>query len=179
MPLVRKRQLRRLYGLCYEVHFDVLVDRLRVSLEQFDPSEYVTMLDVDAMSGTEFESFVEDIFRARGFELRGTQSTRDQGADVFAERFGQEIVVQVKNYQGSVGNAAVQQVISAREFYASDRAMVLTNSRFTSSARQLADSSDVTLVGRKALQDYLDAYNRYVMESSQQTGDSGASRGER
>jgi HJR/Mrr/RecB family endonuclease len=64
-----------------------------------------------------------------------------------------------------VGNSAVQQAISAREFHSCDRAMVLTNSRFSSSARQLADSSDVTLVDREELQAYLDDYNRYMMES--------------
>lgn len=164
-PLVDGRELRRIYRLCDDVHLEILLDRLQVSLEQFDPSEFVTMYDLDAMSGRDFERFVGDLFRARGFEVRETKQTADQGADVFAERFGQQIVIQVKNYQGSVGNSAVQQAISAREFYSCDRAMVLTNSRFTASARSLAESSDVRLVDRDELRGFLDDYNRWRMES--------------
>lgn len=173
-PLVSRSEIRRIHRLCDEIHLDVLLERLQVTLEQFDPSDYVTLYDVDAMSGADFETFVEDLFRARGFEVRGTQQTADQGADVFAERFGQEVVAQVKNYQGSVGNAAVQQAISAREFYSCDGAMVVTNSRFTASAEELGESSDVRLVDRDELQTYLDDYNRWVMESAGQEASAGA-----
>lgn len=162
-PLVSRREMKRLYGLCNDLYFQILVDRLQVTLEQFDPTEFMTIYDIDAMPGTAFESFLEELFRARGYEIEGTPTTGDQGADLLAERFGQTVAIQAKNYQGTVGNSAVQQAISARSFYSAEKAMVVTNSRFSSSARELASSSEVRLVDRDRLQDLLDDYNQHLM----------------
>lgn len=168
-PLVREKEMRRLYGLCNDLRLQILVDRLQTTLERFDPSEYVTIYDADAMSGAEFEDFLEEVFRARGYETESTPRSGDQGADLLAERFGQTVAVQAKNYQGTVGNAAVQQAISAREFYSASKAMVVTTSRFSSSAEQLAESSEVKLVDRDGLQAYIDDYNQYLLESGKAT----------
>ncbi len=42
--------------------------------------------------------------------------------------------------------------------------MVVTNSRFTPSAKVLGDSVNVRLVDRNELQSYLDDYNRILVE---------------
>lgn len=80
-------------------------------------------------------------------------------------KFGKRLVIQAKNYFDSVGNSAVQQVLAAKAFYACDEAMVITNSRFTASAVELAESAGVRLVDRDKLQGYLDDYNRVLMEA--------------
>ncbi|MDU5042014.1 MAG: restriction endonuclease, partial [Enterobacter roggenkampii] len=93
--------------------------------------------------------------------------TQDQGADLFVTRFGKDMVIQAKNYSGSVGNSAVQQVISAKTFYGCDEAMVVTNSYFTRSAKELAESALVRLIDRDELQKYLDDYNQKIIEDFQ------------
>lgn len=88
-------------------------------------------------------------------------------ADLFVTRFGKDMVIQAKNYSGSVGNSAVQQVISAKTFYGCDEAMVVTNSYFTRSAKELAESALVRLIDRDELQKYLDDYNQKIIEDFQ------------
>uniref|UniRef100_UPI0039F1414B restriction endonuclease n=1 Tax=Bordetella sputigena TaxID=1416810 RepID=UPI0039F1414B len=152
---------------CEVIHFDILVERLATRLENFNPSLFVTMYAVDAMDGFQFEEFLVDIFQTIGYDVKGTKKTGDQGADLFVSRFGKDTVIQAKNYSGVVGNSAVQQAIAAKAFYNCDEAMVVTNSYFTKSAKELADSAAVRLVGRVELQKYLDDYNHRIIEQFQ------------
>ena len=63
-----------------------------------------------------------------------------------------KIVVQAKRYERNVGIAAVQEVVGSIAYYKADRAMVVTNSNFTKSARDLAKRNEVELWGRKEMQ---------------------------
>ncbi|WP_152222756.1 restriction endonuclease [Pseudomonas sp. SCB32] len=156
--------LKSLLMHCEKIHFDILVNRLGAQLENFNPNKFVTMYLVDAMDGFQFEDFLVKIFQTIGYDVEETKRTADQGADLFVSRFGKKIVIQAKNYSGSVGNSAVQQAISAKAFYGCDEAMVVTNSYFTNSAKELANSALVRLIDRAALQQYLDDYNQKIIE---------------
>jgi len=150
--------------MCEQLHLDILVERMTSKLEHIDPSRFVTMYQVDAMTGWDFERFLADIFQTAGYDVEGTKRSGYQGADLFVSRSGKKIVIQVKHYSGSVGNAAVQEAISAKSFYGCDEAMVVTNSYFTTSALELADVALVRLVSRRELRDYLDDYNQRIIE---------------
>ncbi|WP_144956787.1 restriction endonuclease [Pseudomonas oryzihabitans] len=163
-PLLSNAHLRSFLKHCEETHYDILVNRLAVRLEHFDPNSFITMYLVDAMSGFEFEDFLVKIFQTIGYDVEETKRTGDQGADLFASRFGKKIVIQSKNYSGTVGNSAVQQALSAKAFYGCDEAMVITNSYFTKPAIELANSASVRLVDRTELQTYLDDYNQKIIE---------------
>lgn len=149
---------------CESIYFDILVQRLGSQLEHFNPNRFITMYLVDAMDGFQFEAFLVEIFQTIGFDVKETKKTADQGADLFVTRFGKNMVIQAKNYTGSVGNAAVQQAISAKAFYGCDEAMVVTNSYYTKSAKDLAATAGVRLVDREGLQSYLDDYNQKLIE---------------
>ena len=151
-------------SLCEEIYFDILVERLGSQLEHFNPNQFITMYLVDAMDGFQFEAFLVEIFQTIGYDVKETKKTADQGADLFVTRFGKNMVIQAKNYSGSVGNAAVQQAISAKAFYGCDEAMVVTNSYYTKSAKELASAAGVRLVDRDGLQSYLDDYNQKLIE---------------
>lgn len=163
-PLVSFENIKKCQSLCEDIHFDILVDRLATRLEYFNPSKFVTMYLVDAMDGFQFEDFLVEIFQTMGYDVKETKRSQDQGADLFVTRFGKNMVIQAKNYSGSVGNSAVQQVISAKTFYNCDEAMVVTNSYFTRSAIELAGSAMVRLIDRDELQNYLDDYNQKIIE---------------
>lgn len=163
-PLVSWPAFRRGLNLCEGVYFDILVERLGSQLEHFNPNRFVTMYLVDAMDGFQFEAFLVEIFQTIGFDVKETKKTADQGADLFVSRFGKNMVIQAKNYAGTVGNAAVQQAISAKAFYGCDEAMVVTNSYYTKSAKELATMAGVRLVDREDLQKYLDDYNQKLIE---------------
>lgn len=163
-PLMPLADFRNGLGLCERIYFDIEVRRFGSQLEHFNPNRFITMYLVDGMDGFEFESFLVNVFQTIGFDVKETKKTADQGADLFVSRFGKTMVIQAKNYTGSVGNAAVQQAISAKAFYGCDEAMVVTNSYFTKSANELATTAGVRLVDRDALQGYLDDYNQKLIE---------------
>ena len=94
---------------------------------------------IDRMRGIEFEEVCAEIFRRNGFKVATTKSSGDQGADLVLEGRKERAVVQTKRYKGKVGNWAVQEVLAAKGFYAAQRALVLTNSSYSNSARELAD----------------------------------------
>jgi HJR/Mrr/RecB family endonuclease len=58
----------------------------------------------------------------------------------------------------------VQQASSAKAFYGCDEAMVVTNSYYTKSAKELASTAGVRLIDRDGLQSYLDDYNQKLIE---------------
>lgn len=110
-------------------------------------------LDVDALSGVEFEVYLSKRMRSAGFDVVGTPTTGDQGADLVAKKDGRKFIIQAKRYQGPVGNKAVQEVISALSFYGGDEGWVVTNSTFTPSAVALAQKANIKLVDGFALRD--------------------------
>lgn len=164
IPLMAMPAFRNGLSLCEEIYFDILVERLGSQLEHFNPNRFITMYLVDAMDGFQFEDFLVEIFQTIGYDVKETKRTADQGADLFVSRFGKNMVIQAKNYSGSVGNSAVQQAISAKAFYGCDEAMVVTNSYFTKSAKELASTAAVRLIDREGLQSYLDDYNQKLIE---------------
>ncbi|WP_345891130.1 restriction endonuclease [Burkholderia sp. Ax-1719] len=174
-PLLPWDTIQSWLHTCEQIYFDILVERLAVKLEHFDPSLFVTMYHVDAMDGYAFEKFLAQLFQTAGFEVEETKLSGDQGADLFVTRLGKKIVIQAKNYSGNVGNAAVQEAIAAKSFYGCDEAMVVTNSHFTRSAIELANTAGVRLVSRRELQSYLDDYNQQIIERFRASDGSGAS----
>lgn len=98
------------------------------------------------MDGPTFERHVAETYRRLGYRVELTKASGDQGADVIAQRSGERIAIQCKRYTGTVGNAAVQQAFAAHTHYGCSRAAVVCSSRFTSSARSLAQTTGVELV---------------------------------
>ena len=102
--------------------------------------------DVQSLSGVDFEAYIAKLLRSAGYEVQGTPTTGDQGADLIAKRDGRTVVIQAKRYQGAVGNKAVQEVISAVSFYGGNEGWVVTNSTFTPSAIALSQKANVKLI---------------------------------
>lgn len=110
-------------------------------------------VEVKNLSGIEFEIWISKLLRENGFaDVRGTPATGDQGADLIAKKDGRTIIIQAKRYQGTVGNKAVQEVISAVGFYGGDEGWVITNSTFTPSAKALANKMRVKLIDGRDLE---------------------------
>jgi restriction endonuclease Mrr len=109
-------------------------------------SKPATEFDVQSLSGVEFETYISRLLRSAGYEVQGTPTTGDQGADLIAKKDGRTVIIQAKRYQGAVGNKAVQEVISAISFYGGNEGWVVTNSTFTPSAIALAQKANVKLI---------------------------------
>lgn len=96
-------------------------------------------------TGIEYEYFCSKLFSKYGWKSTVTQASGDQGADLIIHIDKLKGVVQCKKYSQNVGNGAIQEVYSAKKFYGAVFAVVVTNSNFTQSAKQLAEQLNVYL----------------------------------
>ena len=120
-----------------------------ISDNTYDESE----IDVDTMTGREFELFTERLLEANGFtDIEVTQASNDLGVDVLAEKDFVKYAIQCKRYSGSVGIEAVQQIIAAKSINNCHVAVVLTTSTFSKSAVTLAEANGVLLWDRERLE---------------------------
>ena len=94
---------------------------------------HMKMKNIDKLNGRAFERYLTVQFRHLGYHVTLTSYSHDYGADLVLRKWGKKIVVQAKRYEA-------------------DRAMVVTNSNFTKSARDLAKRNEVELWGRKEMQ---------------------------
>lgn len=102
----------------------------------------------------EYERLISERLCELGWDAYSTSGSGDQGADVVAERLGMKFVIQCKLYSQPVGNKAVQEVSSARDFYDAVGAVVVTNNDYTKSVRQLAESQNVWLLQDSQLEEF-------------------------
>lgn len=116
---------------------------------QFRPS----INDIDVMTGVEFEKFVCVLFQRMGYIAYVTQTSRDQGLDVIAEKNGKRIGIQAKCYANIVSNSAVQEAVAGKNYYNCERVIVVTNNFFTKSAIDLAKANNVVLWNRDILKE--------------------------
>ena len=136
-----------LYTMLCAVGFVLLVRRL-ISRRYLRMS----MRKVDKLSGRAFEKYLRVQFKHLGYRVTLTDYSHDYGADLIVRKRGEKIVVQAKRYEKNVGIAAVQEAVGSVAYYDADRAMVVTNSGFTKSARNLARQNDVELWRRYDIQ---------------------------
>ncbi|MBR3697381.1 MAG: restriction endonuclease [Clostridia bacterium] len=125
----------------------------------FDEEKKVVSNSLDYSTidnGYDFESFVANLYKMLGYNVEAvTAKSGDQGADVIIEKDNIKYAIQVKYYNNPVGNKAVQEVVAAKSFYKTDKAMVVTNSTFTPQAITLANANDVLLVDGNKLDELI------------------------
>lgn len=116
----------------------------------------VSMADIDAMSGLEFESFVGDLLKSLGYSgVEVTKSSGDQGVDVIASKDGTKYAIQCKNYSSPLNNKPIQEVTTGKAVYGCDVGVVLTNSTFNQHAVEAANATGTLLWDRQTLQKML------------------------
>ena len=117
-----------------------LLDYIETNLLPADNSIVVTDNPFD------FEKQCADILNENGWQATATQKSSDQGIDVVATKNGKTVAIQCKLYSKPVGNKAVQEAFSGKEFYSAEYAAVVSNNTYTPSAKQLAANCGVLLL---------------------------------
>ena len=108
--------------------------------------------ELNRMTGVEFENHVSHLLKAAGCNrVSATRATGDQGADIIACYGSKTIIIQAKRSSSPVGNKAVQEVVAALPYYAGTEAWVVTNSRFTRAAEELAARNLIRLIDGPSL----------------------------
>ena len=124
---------------------------LKVAVKTYNRFKYLnsSLTAIDKMEGHEFENYLEAQFRNLGYKVTNVgKNGKDFGVDLLLYRDGVKTAVQAKRYNGKVGVKAVQEIVSGREYYKADEALVVTNSYFTQPAADMARECDVILWDR-------------------------------
>lgn len=128
---------------------------------------YNEIIYIDNLSdGWKFENYTANLLKKLGYSnVKVTSGSGDYGVDVLASKSGIKYAIQCKLYSNPVGNKAIQEIYSGKDFYKCDAAVVITNSTFTKAAIQLARSLNVTLIDRSALISLLKQINKNNKEN--------------
>lgn len=113
--------------------------------------ERANIHEIDKMSGSSFERYLEQFFKKRGWQVKRTGGQGDYGADLLLSSANRKVVVQAKRWQRNVGYEAIQQAYTSKDVYQCDEAWVITNSGFTEQAIDGARRLGVVLWNREKL----------------------------
>ena len=112
-----------------------------------------------------FEAVIGVLWKKRGYDVSLTPKQSDRGADLIAQKDGGTILIQVKQQSKNLNANPIREVYSAAPYYTEyldagvDQLVVISNAQgYTSGARELAESNEVTLVARSQLTGLLDQY---------------------
>jgi HJR/Mrr/RecB family endonuclease len=128
------------------------------------------VVDLDKLSGIEFEGYLGGIFKKQGYVVELTPVVADYGADLLLTQGNRKIAVQAKRYASTVGISAVQEAISGRAYYSCTEAWVVTTGTFTPNATALAEKSQVKLIDRSDLAKLIHRVNRASNQGSSEYG---------
>ena len=133
----------------------LIIKKLLTKLKNKTIRKYISTVDIntiDTLNGIEFEDFLQTVFICYGYLVEKTKKSHDYGADLIVKNKDKKIAVQCKlYYKHTVGNSAIQEVATAKDFYNTDEAIVITNSKFSKPAINLAEKIGVKLLDRNDL----------------------------
>jgi len=106
----------------------------------------------DLMDGHEFERFCAALLLKDGFSNADvTSGSGDHGVDILAEKDGITYAIQCKRSSSNIGNKAVQEIFSGKEFYKKHIGVVMTNQYFTLAAKEAAERTGIVLWDREKI----------------------------
>lgn len=121
---------------------------------------FISINDIDLMSGIQFENFLCNYFTDLGYNCKQTKASGDQGIDLIISKGKTKIAIQAKCYTSTVGNHAIMEAVAGIKFYNATQCMVITNRNFTKAAEELAKANNVILWDRKILIEKLNNFHK-------------------
>lgn len=115
----------------------------------------LTMEETNKLVPRLFEAYAAALYDKQGYFTKLTPYTSDKGADVVAISSSSNLLMQVKQCGGDVGQDAIKEIVAAKAFYKFKfnchdfDLMVITNGGFTRGAQELAIVNHVKLIGGK------------------------------
>lgn len=116
----------------------------------------------EMMGGAEFENEMAALLGDLGYSVQRARASGDKGVDLILKKGNRKVAVQLKSWTAPVGHRAVQAAFQGRIHHGADEAWLLTTSRFTSRAAELARTTGVRLVDGTELADWLHSSPREV-----------------
>jgi|TARA_B110000908_G_C10168992_1_gene409882 hypothetical protein len=97
------------------------------------------------ISPTDFEDLIAQLFKDMNYIVEQTSYSGDFGADIIVKKDNIKTVVQIKRYAKSnkVSVGDINQVLGAKNYYDSDKCMIITTSDYTKPAYKLMAKTNV------------------------------------
>lgn len=132
-------------------------------------SQPLSLVDIDRLNPNLFEACIAALYKKQGFEIYLTPYSNDKGADVVVLRDGENYLIQVKQTKSLVGNEAIQEIYTAKNYYENKfneqfNLLAVTNNDYSSSAVILAKSNNVQLYSRSHFEKMLNTNNITIMD---------------
>lgn len=105
------------------------------------------------MEALEFEEFVADLFRKKGYAVEITQGSGDHGIDLLMRKDNQLIAVQCKRWNTPVGEPVVRDFLGSLMGIGAKVGYVIAASTFTSKALSFVQDKPIKLIDLDALID--------------------------
>jgi HJR/Mrr/RecB family endonuclease len=97
------------------------------------------------------EQFLAEAFTELRYGVEQTGGAGDQGVDLILGKGNCRIAVQVKGYLDSVPNTAIQEAFTGMTYHSCVGCAVITNSRFTSGGKSVAQAVGCALIDEDTL----------------------------
>jgi HJR/Mrr/RecB family endonuclease len=125
--------------------------------------------DIDRLNPNLFEAYIAALYKKQGFDIRLTPYSNDKGADIVLLKSNENYLIQVKQTKSLVGNEAIQEINTAKNYYQNlfkveFDLLAITNNDFSSSAKTLAVSNSIKLLDREDLEDMINKYDISLIE---------------
>ena len=150
---------RRLITVCLTL---CAITQLVFAQEQSQgDQELIKQLDihnVDTMHGLTFEVYVCKLLENQGYKATNLRASNDFGTDIIAAKGEDKYSIQVKRSKNTITRTAISDAVAGKDYYKCNKSMVVTNSRFTDSAREFAAKTGCILIGRDQLVKWIEAY---------------------
>jgi restriction system protein len=107
----------------------------------------LTLDDLQAMSPGEFETWVQQLFRSRGYFTTNTPDGADHGIDLWVvSPQGERAIVQCKRYRGVVGEPVVRDLYGVMQHEAAARGFLVTTGGISAAAGRWAQGKPIDLI---------------------------------
>jgi SNF2 family DNA or RNA helicase/HJR/Mrr/RecB family endonuclease len=132
-------------------------------------SKSLSLQDIDRLNPNLFEASIAALYKKQGFEIYLTPYSNDKGADVVVLKNGENYLIQVKQTKSLVGNEAIQEICTAKNYYEKKfneqfKLLTLTNNDYSSSAKILAKTNDIQLFNRNHLGNLINTTDITIQE---------------
>ncbi len=120
-------------------------------------------LNLDDLSGVEFECVCQLLVQKMGFTARTTKASGDGGIDLIAYNhqplLSGKYIIQCKRYSGSVGEPIIRDLYGVVTSERANKGILMTTGYFTKSAMAFAEGKPIELIDGEILRNLLLEYD--------------------
>lgn len=119
-------------------------------------------MDINSLSGIEFENVCQQLIEKMGFSVETTKASGDGGIDLIANNYqpilSGRYIIQCKRYSGSVGEPIIRDLYGVITSERANKGILITTGYFTKSAISFAGGKQIELIDGAKLNGLLIRY---------------------